>query len=108
MPSRQIPAYLLNHSLLQYDSDSDCGNATIHDLSNLHKAGITLNPKLPKSGNSYMRKDKHSANATEPWMSSRHQKNTCKDRISENSDCFILTMWSGFLCGEAAQRDLFM
>lgn len=67
------------------------------------------------SGHSYMSKDKPAANATEPWRTSSHPTQhptpppkRRKHWISENPNCFLLTLWSGFLYGEAAQSELFM
>lgn len=50
---------------------------------------------MSNSRQSSMSEDKHSANATEQWRTSRrHSAHIAfTPRISENSDCFILTMW---------------
>lgn len=97
---RQIPA----HSL--YSNKVSHQGVWKYNISKLYKAGITQNLNRPTSGHSYMSKDKHSANATEPWTTSSHQKDM-KIQDFWEFNCFILTMWSGFFCREAAQEIFF-
>lgn len=80
-----------------------CGNITLESNFKFHKVSITRTLEQPQSV--HITEDKHCSSATESLRMPSHQKHMKTQGFWEFR-CFMLTVWSGSLCGGSIERSL--